>query len=172
MVFILAKEEDADRIAHFHADSWQKYYRGICTDQYLDYEVHDDRLAIWRERLSKNDPKCHTLIAENDEGKMLGFVCTFLDYHDEWGAYLDNLHVDSEYQGLGIGRKLMAEAAKWVASKDPSSKLYLHVLDGNLSARAFYEKIGGRLLGFGTVDFPWLKNGKIRDYIWDLDQLT
>lgn len=166
-----ATSDDALLIAHIHAKSWQTHYRGICTDQYLDHEVVEDRSKVWVERFASANANQHVLLAFGEESQVVGFVCTFLDYHMEYGAYLDNLHVVTEYQGNRIGKALMRESALWVASKDLTSTLYLHVLDENKAAIAFYERIGGKLINRYEMETPWGKRDMIRDYIWDLDQL-
>lgn len=166
-----ATPQDATLIAHMHAKSWQEHYRGICTDQYLDNEVVDDRSKVWIERFASANEDQHVRLAIGKEGQIMGFVCTYFNYHKEYGAYLDNLHVVTEYQGLGIGRALMKEAANWVASKDPDSSIYLHVLEKNKAAIDFYERIGGRLLKSYNEKMPWGLKDTIRDYIWDLEQL-
>ncbi len=166
-----ATAEDALLIAHIHAKSWQTHYRGICTDHYLDHEVIGDRSKAWVERFASANTDQHVRLALGDGGEVLGFVCTFLDYHKEYGAYLDNLHVVTKYQGCGIGKALMGASALWVASRDPASTLYLHVLDKNEPAIAFYERIGGKLIDTYEIETPWGQKDMIRDYIWDLDQL-
>ncbi len=169
--FRLATPQDAVLIAQIHANSWQEHYRGICTDEYLDNEVHEDRSKVWSDRFASANEDQHVLLAIGDERQVLGFVCTYLNYHKEYGAYLDNLHVVTQYQGLGLGRSLMREAARWVASHEPDSSLYLHVLDKNEAAIVFYERIGGRFLQTYEMTTPWGLKTMIRDYIWDLDQL-
>ena len=166
-----ATPDDALLIAHVHATSWQTHYRGICTDQYLDHEVVDDRSKVWLERFASANTNQHVLLAIGEHNQTVGFVCTFYDYHKEYGAYLDNLHVVTEYQGLGIGKILMRESAKWVKSKDPKSTLYLHVLDKNESAIVFYQRLGGKMINRYMMETPWGQKDMIRDYIWDLDQL-
>jgi ribosomal protein S18 acetylase RimI-like enzyme len=60
-----------------------------------------------------------------------------------WGARLDNLHVNSEAKGQGIGTKLMSEVARALLRYRPSSALYLWVLDQNKPAQDFYDARGG-----------------------------
>lgn len=171
LIYRLAQPGDYVAIARLHARNWKEGYRGLCPDQYLDHEVDQDRLNVWAERFATPDSKRHILIAEDKTGQMAGFVCTFLDYHDEWGAYLDNLHVAPGYQGLGIGQVFMHEAAKWVLEHRPDSSLYLHVLKGNTGAIKFYERLKGKFIGEVEVDLPWGGKGLVYDYLWTLDQL-
>lgn len=166
-----AAEEDAPAIAALHADNWKKHYRGLCPDHYLDHEVDAERLNIWTERFSKENPLQHVIVAYNDEYNIIGFVCTFLDFHKDWGAYLDNLHVSTDFHRRGLGKKLMHEAASWVKQQRPKSKIYLHVLEHNESAIKFYDKLAGQKFGPLVEQMPWGGEGNVYDYLWELDQL-
>jgi ribosomal protein S18 acetylase RimI-like enzyme len=77
------------------------------------------------------------------QGKTVGFVHTILDHHPAWGALLDNLHVAADASRRGIGTQLMARSAAAVMARGSHKRLYLMVLEGNASARAFYEARGG-----------------------------
>ena len=46
----LAKPEDEAAIAKLHAESWQKHYRGIFSDAYLDEHVVKERADLWAEQ--------------------------------------------------------------------------------------------------------------------------
>lgn len=139
MIIRTATLNDATAIAALHARSWQIAYRGDFTDHYLDVECPAERLGVWTKRLSQPEPNMHcAVVYEQDD--LAGFCCTF-DQYDEHGAYLDNLHVAPEYQGRGLGKQLLKDAAHRVAAKD----IYLVVLTSNTSAISFYERMNGRL---------------------------
>jgi hypothetical protein len=67
---------DYKAIANLHAESWRKYYRGIFSDKFLDDEVHQNRLDVWRERLSTPAYNQQVIIA-SDEGNISG-LCLYL----------------------------------------------------------------------------------------------
>ena len=134
--------QDCDAIAHLHALSWQRHYAGIFDGKYLENEVFSDRLQVWKKRFLAIEPDRHIVLAEYD-GKLTGFACTYLNHHPEWGALLDNLHVLRQYQGRGIGLKLMQMSYQWVKSKDAEQSMYLGVLVDNLPAKNFYLNVGG-----------------------------
>ena len=52
-----AGAEDADAIAHLHAESWRRTYRGMMSDDFLDHRALDNRRLTWRERLDAPPPK-------------------------------------------------------------------------------------------------------------------
>jgi len=137
-----AEYQDYAKIAKLHAKSWQEHYRGIVTDGYLDQYAADDRLVIWQTRLT--NPAFNQSVLLLEEGDTLcGFICVYGNHNFDHGTMIDNLHVDSAYQGHGLGTQLMLEAAKWTEKYFPDSGLYLEVLDQNVAAKQFYLALGG-----------------------------
>jgi len=141
LTFRPATLPDYDTIARLHALSWQHTYRGMMRDDYLDGEVVEERLAVWQERLSQDDPRRLVLLAERD-GVCVGFVCALLDHDPIWGDFIDNLHVRPDLKGSGIGARLMLEATGWFKQARPGGPFYLWVLEDNHGARRFYERLG------------------------------
>jgi ribosomal protein S18 acetylase RimI-like enzyme len=136
-----ASTSDAGIIAQLHTKSWQKHYRGIYSDDYLDNYLSAERSGVWNERFATANPNMMVLKAIRAE-ETIGFACTFLQYDQEFGALVDNLHVLHKYQGRGIGRELLRQSAEWVRSTDPNSGIYLYVLKENHPARQFYQNLG------------------------------
>ena len=143
MHFRPATADDVPAIAHLHADSWRRNYRGAYADDFLDGDVTEDRMAVWTERLSQSGDDTVTILAELD-GAFVGFAHTILDQDPRWGALLDNLHVVHDRKGQGLGTALMGRTARAVMERRPASGLYLWVLETNTAAQAFYEGRGGR----------------------------
>ncbi len=61
------------------------------------------------------------------------------------GGYLKLLAVRPEFQGKGLGRRLLEELERRVAER--SRHMFLLVTHDNTRARAFYEALGYRLVG-------------------------
>ena len=141
-LFRVADAADAVAIAHLHADSWRRHYRGAYSDAFLDGRLVADRLAVWTELLAEPDPRRHTLLAE--DGGVVGFANTLFDHDRKWGALLDNLHVTGEHKRRGIGSRLLSMTAEAVIARPEASGLYLWVLEQNVEAQAFYEGRGGK----------------------------
>ncbi len=140
--FRAATIDDVAAIAALHADSWRRAYRGIYSDEFLDNDVFDDRLAEWSERFAHPSPMQRTTVAEAD-GELVGFVHTMLDDDPRWGALLDNLHVRYAHKRGGVGSTLMAESARAVLDHGSGAGLYPWVLEQNGAARSFYDARGG-----------------------------
>jgi ribosomal protein S18 acetylase RimI-like enzyme len=142
-----AAADDVAAIASLHAESWRRHYRGAFLDSYLDGDIIGDRQAEWTGRLSRHGPDRYTVAGFLDDGTMAGFAHTFLDADPVWGAFLDNLHVRYDLKRQGIGARLMAETARTILRRRPSSGLYLWVLEQNTAAQAFYRAQGGCQVG-------------------------
>ena len=149
-----ASAQDVEAIAALHADSWRRHYRGAYSDSFLDNEVFADRLETWTDRLHQPDRSNECTIIADCDGAVVGFAHTILNEDREWGALLDNLHVRHDLKGRGIGTRLMAETARALIKRAPSSGLYLWVLEGNKAAQAFYQARGGKCVGSKTSQAP------------------
>lgn len=165
MPFRHATPADAPRIAALHALSWQKTYRGILRDEYLDGGVFQERLAVWQQRLAA--PAENQWIWLAAEGTQLhGFVCVLGDDDPEWGSLIDNLHVHPDLKGQGLGARLMREAAGWMKENCAMQRFYLWVYEENAPARRFYEKLGAVYSGSETYENPGGGKARVARYAW------
>jgi ribosomal protein S18 acetylase RimI-like enzyme len=137
-----AHASDAQAIAGLHADSWRRHYRGAYSDAFLDDGAAGFLGEMWAGRFAAPDPRARTILAERD-GTVVGLAHTILGSHPVWGALLDNLHVSYGLKRQGIGTDLLTLTARAVLDAEPSSGLYLWVLEQNAAARAFYEALSG-----------------------------
>jgi len=160
-----ATASDAEALAALHTGSWQRTYRGMMSDAFLDGGALDDRRHVWRERLAT--PDADRLVTVADDGtRLVGFICVFARGDAGWGAYIDNLHVVRDWQGRGLGRALMRSAAEWVCRTQPGAGVYLWVMEANATARGFYERLGAR--NVETVEYPDPGGGHAPNcrYVW------
>lgn len=135
-----ASRTDADVIAAIHVRSWRATYRGLLSDQYLEREVENDRERVWRHRFDELTPDAFAVFLAEDAEVPIGFACVMLQAPVTSGL-VENLHVVPEQQGKGVGRQLMAEAARWVVDRAPDASLHLWVMERNVDARRFYESL-------------------------------
>ncbi len=145
MSFKVRTAGPADRpvLADLHVRSWRSAYRGILSDEFLANDVAAEREKFWSSRMASWNPaRSFAEIAEMD-GKPCGFVCVMRDAAPEHGALLDNLHVLPGLRGAGIGRRLLSDAAAWIADRFPGTPMYLTVFFANENARDFYLRMGG-----------------------------
>jgi ribosomal protein S18 acetylase RimI-like enzyme len=166
--------DDTAAIAGLHAESWRRHYRGAFLDSYLDGDIARDRIAEWTSRLAQAGPDRYAVAGFLGDGTLAGFAYTFLDDDPAWGAFLDNLHVRHDVKRRGVGARLMAETARAVTRRHPSSGLYLCVLEQNTAAQAFYQAQGGRCAERRLADdLPGGGQAYSLRYAWrDLSQLA
>jgi ribosomal protein S18 acetylase RimI-like enzyme len=147
---------DAASIAALHSKSWKNAYRGLLSDAYLDGALAEEHSRQWQSLLGQSllAPSEATALphfASRPEGFvrlierediLLGFISVWINYKAGYDAYVDNLHVRPDLRGGGIGGHLLRNAAAKVIEQGFRS-LSLDVLEGNLAAIGFYEKMGG-----------------------------
>lgn len=160
-----AKPIDAHTIAVLHAKSWQENYRGIFSNHFLDKEVINDRIMVWKERFQNSSSEQMIWVAELDD-RVMGFLCAYFNESTLYGTLLDNLHISSDFQGNGIAPKLIDILADECRKVDKNGSIYLWVLKQNSGAIRFYERMNGIqdeiVEGNDIGDMPIIK---IR-YVW------
>ena len=101
------------------------------------------RIEDIRDRGFGTDPAFEALIAERD-GAPVG-LCLFFESFSTWdgrrGVYIQDIYVSEAARGLGLGRRLLAEAAA-VSRARGGSYLRLSVEAENDKAQAFYRGAG------------------------------
>jgi len=136
-----ATPPDADALGHAHVEAWRESYAGLVPDAVLAALDPRARAALWRDVLAKGGA---VHLAERD-GAVIGFASggpqrdTSLPYSGEIGA----LYVLRSAQRQGVGRALMSVVASDLLARGHVAAT-LWVLEGNGSARRFYEALGGR----------------------------
>lgn len=94
-------------------------------------------------RLFGEHPALHAHVAEVD-GAVVGTAIWFLNF-STWdgvhGIHLEDLYVDPDQRGTGLGRALLTELAQ-VCVERGYSRLQWQVLDWNTPSIEFYESLG------------------------------
>jgi hypothetical protein len=98
---------DAHAIAGLHADSWQRHYRGACSDAFPGNDAAGYLLPLWTGRLAIPGPAgTHDPRRARRRGRG---PCAHDPRQDATrGAFLDNLHVAHGLKRQGIGTRLLA----------------------------------------------------------------
>jgi GNAT superfamily N-acetyltransferase len=115
------------------------------------YEREPDAVEATEETIIEHGfgekPYFECMIAECD-GAPAGFAFYFFDY-STWlgkpGLYLEDLFVDPEFRGFGIGRALLERLAQ-VALERGCGRMKWEVLDWNEPAIEFYRAMGAEFL--------------------------
>ncbi|MCK6479622.1 MAG: GNAT family N-acetyltransferase, partial [Planctomycetes bacterium] len=140
---------DAEGIARVQGDGWRAAYRGLLPDEILEAKGREPD-AVERRRRWLSEERTFAFVAEK-EGEVLGFVLGGRDRDggSPFEAEVTALYVRPDLLRRRIGWRLMVHAAEAIRAAGWSS-MRIWVLEGNSSGRAFYERLGGRLVGEKT----------------------
>lgn len=137
---------DCDRVAEIRVRGWQRAYRGMIPQSYLDgLDVAQDAERR-RGYLTRPDDAVVDLVAEDAGGRVVGWACH--------GPYRESevriaqgelyaLYAHPDHVGQGAGRALLAETVRRCSAAG-HDRLLLWVLAANARARRFYERAGFR----------------------------
>ena len=119
--------------------------RGLARYEKLEHEVvmTEEKLT---DSLFGDRRYAETLIAEEEDGKPVGFALFFHNYSTflaQPGIYLEDLFVLPEHRGGGAGRALLGRLAQLVVERG-CGRLEWAVLNWNKDAIRFYERLGAR----------------------------
>ena len=149
----LAEPNDAMEVAGVHVRCWQRAYRGLFPDEYLDGLRPEERAARYTFEGQADQPL--TIVA-GECGAIHGFAtigAPSTDARENIGELLA-LYVDPDHWGRGIGRGLILEARKRMI-KCGFGDAVLWVLAGNYRAERFYRADGWTLDGGRRQDEVW-----------------
>lgn len=124
----------------------------------LSARLHDFGPPPWRERepmdaavaraigdaLAAGRPEAPVFVAEDGEGRPLGFVHMheLTDYFTgETHGHVSDIVVAQNGEGRGVGRALMAAGEEWSRARG-HRLLSLNVFGDNVRARALYDRLG------------------------------
>jgi GNAT superfamily N-acetyltransferase len=121
-----------------------------------EYEraAHEVRLTpdSLRGALFAAEPAVHAHVAEVD-GVVVGFAIWFVSYSTwlgQHGIYLEDLYVEPEHRGAGLGRQLLAALAQTAVERG-YGRVEWSVLNWNTPAIGFYGSLGARPMDEWTV---------------------
>jgi phosphoribosylanthranilate isomerase len=136
-----ATPADAEALGHAHVTAWREAYVGLIPDAVLVSLDPRQRAAMWHDALTKG---AIVELAERD-GAIVGFGSSGppRDPTLPCAGEIHAVYVLRSAQRQGVGRTLMAAMARELLARGHASA-GLWVLEGNTSARRFYEALGGR----------------------------
>ena len=139
--FRLAMSADAVALGHAHVEAWRESYAGLVPNAVLAAIDPHLRAAMWRAVLAKGGA---VHLVERDDA-IIGFASggPQLDASLPYSAEFRAIYIRRSSQRRGVGRALMSAVARDLLARGHASAA-LWVLEGNSSARRFYEALGGR----------------------------
>lgn len=136
-----ANISDAKTLAEIHSRSWKVAYKGIVPDEVLENITVEKREKYFEKALINGWEEDAIIYKDN---KAVGLICIGksrdADKTDScgevWGIYLL-----PEYWNKGIGSELFNWGLNELKRKK-YNEVTLWVLEKNINARKFYEKVG------------------------------
>ncbi|MBM6578681.1 GNAT family N-acetyltransferase [Microvirga sp. BT689] len=141
-------EADIEGIAKVHVQGWRESYRDFLAPEALAGLSVEERMELWQRALAELEPRAKLLVAEADDGEIVGFIrggpirgkaAELLGAKAEIFA----IYLLDKVKRHGIGCRLMASVFEHLAAQGFRT-VGLWVLTDNLSARRFYEALGGQ----------------------------
>ena len=145
--------EDIEKIADIKIEGWQTAYRGIIDDDFLDNMNREKEIEKRRNNI---DNGVNIIVAELDKN-IVGF-CLYRNYNKDTEKYpeadceISSLYITSKLKRNGIGRKLMQYVIE-LLRKEGKKRMILGCLKENYPSRAFYEKMGGKVISYDKIEF-------------------
>ena len=120
--------------------------RGLAKYEKLE-EMFIGTEAMLADSLFGAHPACEAILAEHG-GRSVGFALyftTFSTFLCKPGLYLEDLFVEPEHRGFGIGKALLRRLAS-IALERNYGRFEWRVLDWNEPSIKFYESLGAKIL--------------------------
>jgi len=161
-----ARIEDAPAIAKVHVESWRTTYAGIIPDDVLAGLRTDQREQMWRDFLSRGHPTAFLLVAENDDGEVVGFANAGPERENDplYKAELYAIYLLHSSQKQGIGRALFDVVIENLQALNFTSMLVCVLAENQ--ARQFYERMGGQYLREKPITIGGMELVEVA-YGWD-----
>lgn len=136
-----AGAEDAYDIAFIHTKSWQKAYRGIYPDDFLDSLDVDKRRKMFEEKIANSQMHYCIFRVDGKPAGMASFGKSYDKNAPENAGELYCFYFHPDFWGTPFTHMAMLfciEEFKKLGWK----KIFLGVFTDNIRARRFYEKHG------------------------------
>jgi streptothricin acetyltransferase len=157
-----------------------QYERNSIVSEHLMLQVQDNKISYSTvrvepyEKILSVDPEDYTTFIDNPQKVIFfadveGIPAGQIKLVPWWNkfAYVEELSVDTEFRGKGVGYALMTRAIEW-AKGQGFPGLTLETQDNNVRACKFYEKCGFVLSGFDLYAYKNLDNPSETALYWYL----
>ena len=128
-----ASAADVPALAELHVATWDATYAPMG----MRGPPAPVRERQWREAFARDDGSWFCLVVEDARGELVGFAKGTPSDHPEYGGELNKIYLRREYQGLGLGKRLLGHVARrfldrgvtsmWLVgdARNPSARVWL-----------------------------------------------
>lgn len=133
LVIRAATADDIPALARLHVKAWNATYAPLL----IKGPSETIRETQWRQKFAKDDATWFCYVVENRTGALIGFAQGNRSDHPEYAGELNKIYLLREYQGVGLGRRLIGVVAQrflsqgiesmWLLgdARNPSNKAWL-----------------------------------------------
>jgi L-amino acid N-acyltransferase YncA len=133
LVIRQATVDDIPALTRLHVTTWNATYAPL----FMKGPSNKIRETQWRQKFAKHDPTWFCFVVENREGELIAFAQGNRSDHPEYAGELNKIYLLREYQGVGLGRRLIGVVAQrflsegvdsmWLFgdARNPSSKVWM-----------------------------------------------
>ena len=140
MEITFAHIRDSKELSYLKKKIWETTYRGIYSDEKIDNYDYKKRETKFKNLINRDDQQVYVCKENN---KIVGYMIIGCPLHGKLDGYslaINDLGIDKEYQGKGIGKSFFKIA------KDKNIKFFNCCNYYNYNAQKFYEKMGGKVV--------------------------
>ncbi len=114
--------------------------------QFAAFQKSKEKLSNSVEKMQTEKPFLNGFVAVTGADKIVGYTTCFFAYFTWSGksVYLDDLYVEPDYRGGGVGKALIESVIKF-AREENCYKVHWQVSRWNKSAMAFYKSLGAEI---------------------------
>lgn len=147
-----ATKADAVPLARVHVASWRETYAGLMPEGVLAGLSVTERAERWLTALDRRDASDGPAVFVAElAGQVVGLASCGGQRTPALGAQgftaeIGAIYVLRSAQGRGVGSDLMGAMAETLTDRGHRAAS-LWVLQGNVQARRFYERLGGEIVG-------------------------
>jgi 3-deoxy-manno-octulosonate cytidylyltransferase (CMP-KDO synthetase) len=148
---------DVPNVAKVHVESWQRSFKGLAPDDYLNSLSIERRRKVFAGRLE--EPTYQMLVVDKPEEGVVGFIDFGEPDFENYGydARVYSFYLLPEFQRLGLGELLFERCFRAMAASGFES-MCLDTLEMS-PYRRFYEKHGGEIVArdshkLGDTEYP------------------
>lgn len=162
-----ARAADRDAIIAMHVEMSRKAYGHILSEYYFAEVLPVEKDKLWTERFaSPVDPERLSIMVADADGMLAGFTSVVFEPSDKWGAYLHHLYVGSDFQRQGLARRLWLAVLDTFPVAFQDAPISLLALEGNMPARALYDRVGGKVEERILAQYPGSPDTPVLRYTW------
>lgn len=137
IVFRDAVASDIPALAELHVTTWNATYNTTRGPSIAT------RTAQWNKIFANESRRDFVLVLEDANGRLIGFTWGKPE-EGEFEGQLSKIYLRWEYQGLGLGRRMMAETARRFLERGIHS--FILFAERSNPTLGFYDRMGGERL--------------------------